>query len=316
MRVSDLTQRPGVTFESQEDRLSMDTPLFRGEFWHRELRRGLHLHASDVFEEAGFTANSSQNAGVSCVFFLSGDVNVAIGDRNFHFQGAESRNQGLIISSARLESFCRRSRGHQQIRHLVVSASPEWLDRDGLSALDDHRPAEALLRDHLASQSWQLTRRLASLVSRIMKPAAGLSALHELMVESAAVEIVAEALAASTHQEPMPRSSMLSATETIRLRQAEQFIEARQGQKLHVEDIAQQSGVSVSGLQRLFQAKYGTSVLDHIRQVRLDDAKRMLEGGDTGIQQVAALAGYSSAANFATAFKRRFGRSPSEIAAE
>ena len=313
MRVSDLAGRPGVTLESRNDRLSSDAPLFRGAFWHRELRHGLHLHASDVFEESEFTARSAQDAGLCCVFFLSGDVEVEIGDRLFRFHGDRTLQEGLIISSARLESFCRRSRGHQQIRHLVVSASPEWLDRDGLGTINDHKPAQAMLRDHLASQSWRMTRRLADLVQRIMDPADTSSLLHELMVESAAIEIIAEGLAASTRQDLAQPSSRLSQAEVMRLRRAEQFIEARRGQKVQVEDIARQAGVSVSGLQRLFKSRYGTSVLDHIRKVRLEDARAMLEHGGCTIQHVAVFTGYTSAANFATAFKRHFGHSPREV---
>lgn len=312
MRVVDMARRPGVTVESRDDRLSMEAPLFRGAFWHRELRRGLHVHASDVFEEADFTANSSQLPGLSCVFFLSGEVQVEIGGRVFQFRGCDELREGFIISSARAESFRRLSRGHQKIRHLVVSATPEWLDRDGLASVDDHRLAQALLQDHLASQSWRVTSRLTGLVRQILASSGKQSTLQDLLVESAAVEIIAEALAASTHQDNAPATRMLSSAEQARLKRAEHFINARSTGRLHVEEIAREAGVSASGLQRLFKAAYGASVLDRVRQARLDEARALLVRGESSIQEAAQRAGYTSAANFATAFKRQFGMSPGE----
>lgn len=82
------------------------------------------------------TALSSQNEGLSCIFFLDSDVDVEIGERGFHFSGNGDLREGLLLPSIRPESFKHRSPGKQRIRHLVIPVSPEWLDRDGLAAVD------------------------------------------------------------------------------------------------------------------------------------------------------------------------------------
>lgn len=311
VRVSDLATRPGLTLESRDDRLSMNAPLLTGTLVNRELRRGLHIHCSDVFEEADFVATSEQRPGLSCVFFLAGNVGIDLGGREFHFRGSGTLQEGLTISSARSESFRRFSHGHQRIRHLVVSASPEWLDRDGLGSVSDHRPAESMLASHLSSCSWRVTPRLTRLVNEVLAAEPSRSAFADLMMESAAVQIVAEALAAATGQQPSADRHSVTQPERARVERVEQLINDSPMLPT-VEEIAAQAGVSVSGLQRLFRATHGESVLEHARRVRLEKVRAQLELGQLSIKQAAASAGYTSAANFATAFKRQFGISPSE----
>lgn len=311
MRVADLERRPGLRLESRNDRLSINDPLFRGEFWHREMRRGLHVHASNVFEVEDFTAISSQQAGLSCIFLIEGDIAIEVGGRRFDFHGTGQIREGVMIPSARAEEFRRISRGHQKLRHLVISVTHEWLDRDGMDTMSDRRLTSELADDHLAGQTWNATPRLVELVQRILAPAGGPPDLRDLLIESAAVEIIAEALGASTHQEERTLSSPLTPHDRNRLRRAEDYIAGHTGALL-VNDIAREAGTSGSGLQRLFKAVHGTSVVEHIRQSRLQQARKALAEDQVSIQEASTLAGYGNAANFATAFKRQFGLSPSE----
>ena len=62
--------------------------------------------------------------------------------------------------------------------------------------------------------------------------------------------------------------------------------------------------------QRQFRAVYGTTVFDHLRDCRLQRARHALEHDGLTVGQAAVLAGYTSAANFATAYRRRFGMPP------
>jgi len=308
MRLLDLASRPGLTVDSNDEFRSADETLFRGAFWNRELRRGLSVHGSDVVENSGFTANSAQPAGMSCVFFLDGQVSAGIGDREFRFHGAGQLEGGMLISTARDEAFRRKSIGHQRVRHVVISVTPEWLDRDGLAAMNDARPGASLAKEHLASRGWRGSPRLAPLVDRILSANAP-SPIGDLLVESAAVEIMAEALAAATHQDLRGREAALSQREAALLRRATDYIMSRQDAWPTVEEIARQAGTSASGLQRLFRAGLETSVADFIRNLRLQWAREELLAGRS-VQEAAMTAGYASPANFSTAFKRRFGHSP------
>ena len=63
-------------------------------------------------------------------------------------------------------------------------------------------------------------------------------------------------------------------------------------------------------LQRQFRAVFGTTVFDYLRECRLLRARRALEHDGVTVGQAAMVAGYTSAANFATAYRRRFGMPP------
>ncbi|THF55317.1 helix-turn-helix transcriptional regulator [Ollibium composti] len=311
MRVGDLASRPGVSVDGPS--LHGDATLFRGTFWNKELRHGLFVHGSDVVEDEGFTALSSQQAGLSCVFFLEGDVEVRIGDRDLRFRGSGTLHDALVIPSVRAESFRRRSPGRQRIKHLVVSVTPEWLESDGLEGADDPRLAVSFASDHLASHAWRVTSRAAELVNRLFLPGPRSSRIGELYAESAAVEIVAEVLAASSGEGLPRKSATLAPRERVRLSRACDFIATHEGEWPSVEAVARQAGVSASGLQRLFRSAHGLSVFEYMRLARLERARDMLGAGQCTIQEAASLSGYSSAANFATAFRRQFGATPKQV---
>ena len=54
-------------------------------------------------------------------------------------------------------------------------------------------------------------------------------------------------------------------------------------------------------------------VMEYMRARRLEKARLALERGEVGISGAAALAGYRSEANFATAIRRRYGLTPSDL---
>ncbi|HEV7247042.1 MAG TPA: AraC family transcriptional regulator [Shinella sp.] len=312
VRVRDFMRHAGIALDSPDDRLSMDDTLMKGTFLHRELRRGLVLHVSDAVEERAFTATSLLPEELSCIFFLEGNVDLSIGDRHFAFQAERGVARGAAIMNACPENFARASRGRQHLRHLVVSATPEWLHRDALEAVTDTRGGARLLRDHLAEHRWTLTPRMVELVRQIFSPSPLIPQLRDLYLEGRAVELVAETMAAvlQADRSDAGSSTLLTRQDAICLQRAKDFIEAHGGEALSVETIAREAGISASGLQRLFRAAEGRSVFDYVRNLRLERAFAALGRGDVTVQEASALAGYTSAANFATAFRRRFGLVP------
>ena len=97
------------------------------------------------------------------------------------------------------------------------------------------------------------------------------------------------------------------------LQRAKDFIAARAAEPLSVETIAREAGISASGLQRLFRVSENRSVFDYVRNARLERAFTALGRGDVTVQEASTIAGYTSAANFATAFRRRFGVVPTAV---
>ncbi len=315
VRVRDFMARDGVVLDSPDDRLAAEDTLIEGRLLHQELRSGLFLHGGDVVEERMFTVTSHLKEGLSCIIFLDGQVDLDIGDRHFEFKGdPKSAMRGSAIMSVNSESFRRVSRGRQHVRHLVVSATPEWFDRDGLEEMQDTRLADRFLKDHLAHQAWTLTPRVIDLVQQVMAPSGLSPALHKLYLEGRAIEIVLETLAAVTQSgRKLSSGDGMARQDIVRLQRAKELIDSRPGGSLSVEVIARAAGISASGLQRLFRQAEGASVFEYIRDRRLERAFLALQAGEVTVQGASDIAGYTSPANFATAFRRRFGVTPRGI---
>lgn len=316
VRVRDFMRHDGIALDSPDDRLSLDDTLMKGAFLHRELRRGLVLHVSDAIEERAFTATSLLPEELSCIFFLEGSVDLSIGDRRFAFQADRGVARGAAIMNACPEHFARASRGRQHLRHLVVSATPEWLHRDALEAVADTKGGARLLRNHLAEHRWTLTPRMVELVRQIFTPSPLIPELRDLYLEGRAVELVAETMAAVLQADRSDAgSTLMTRQDAICLQRARDFIAAHIAEPLSVETIAREAGISASGLQRLFRIGENRSVFDYVRNIRLERAFAALGRGDVNVQEASAIAGYTSAANFATAFRRRFGIVPTAVRA-
>ena len=77
-------------------------------------------------------------------------------------------------------------------------------------------------------------------------------------------------------------------------------------------ELAQQVGVSQRTLQRGFPALFNTTVVGYLNQQRLDRAEMLLREGKYLVAEVASMVGYGHLGQFAQAFKRRFGITPSQ----
>ena len=78
-------------------------------------------------------------------------------------------------------------------------------------------------------------------------------------------------------------------------------------------EMAAGCGLTLRSLQRLCLSAFNCSPSSFIRTQRMDAALAALTNGRASIQQAAHIAGYSSTANFTTAFKRMFAVTPGDI---
>lgn len=86
--------------------------------------------------------------------------------------------------------------------------------------------------------------------------------------------------------------------------------------EFNVEMLARETGLSRTQLHRKMKELTGMSSSDFIRNLRLRQAAALLQHADVNITQVAYAVGFTSQSHFSTAFKRLYGLSPSEYAAD
>ncbi len=87
-------------------------------------------------------------------------------------------------------------------------------------------------------------------------------------------------------------------------------------QPFQVDDVARTSAMSTSAFYRHFQAVTAMSPIQFQKQIRLQEARLLLATHPTDITGVAYRVGYGSPSQFSREYRRQFGVSPSEAAAQ
>ena len=95
------------------------------------------------------------------------------------------------------------------------------------------------------------------------------------------------------------------------LQKAKGYIDKNYAQDLSVGDIAAEIGVSESLLFRLFRTKEKNTPIDYLRNIRIENAKRMLiEDDGLKILDIAVRCGFSESAYFCSVFRKHTGMTP------
>jgi AraC family transcriptional regulator of adaptative response / methylphosphotriester-DNA alkyltransferase methyltransferase len=94
--------------------------------------------------------------------------------------------------------------------------------------------------------------------------------------------------------------------------EAVRIVEAEYGSDLSLDDVAHRVASSRRQLQRAYAEIGNTTFRDHLTAVRMDRAADLLARADGTIKDIARLVGYRQPAQFAKAFRRAHGVSPSD----
>src|SRR5690606_8791509 len=182
------------------------------------------------------------------------------------------------------------------------------LSDTGQTSTAPRRPACLNFPDTLCIRTWQPSPHALALAEQMLCHSEDpTDELSRLRLASRALELLYEALAS--------QRDSVGATGTLKgnLRHHDQdrmlrlrsFIDTELqqpfAQPTMIAELGRRFGLSPSALQRQFRSAFGTSVNDYRRVMRLHQARTNLEQG-VSITEAAYQAGYSNAANFATAF--------------
>jgi AraC-like DNA-binding protein len=80
-----------------------------------------------------------------------------------------------------------------------------------------------------------------------------------------------------------------------------------------VRQLAQEVKMTPDHLQRLFKQETGLRLGSMIAERKLEEAAYLLSASDVVVKEVAYTVGYSHPSSFVRAFRRRFGKSPTEF---
>ncbi|UKO96925.1 helix-turn-helix transcriptional regulator [Nostoc sp. UHCC 0870] len=116
-------------------------------------------------------------------------------------------------------------------------------------------------------------------------------------------------------QELVSNASKFKPETIARIHHAQEILTIKFENPPSLSELAQMVGVSDRTLQRGFQTLFQTTVVGYVTQLRLEKAQMLLRHGKHKVADVANLVGYGHLGHFSTAFKRRFGITPSQCLA-
>ncbi|MBW4619425.1 MAG: AraC family transcriptional regulator [Cyanosarcina radialis HA8281-LM2] len=274
-----------------------------------ELLPGLQLQFEDVeyHRDLGVKVSAHEHP-IQIGIFLSGAIEC---DLHPTFDRTCSYFSGSGISPAYLE----RLRSPQRSTGLNIEIEPDVLES---IFLDDRQRQADGVKQLFKGDDWkvsfypQVTPAMRSLALQMWNaPYRG--AAKRMYLQGKVFELLAMYLDLIAEDGTRNQVSLGLKPETIeRLHYAKEILTTQFAQPLSLPELAQEVGLTHRSLQRGFQTLFSMTLMGYLQQRRLEQAKQLLRQGDRTVAEVAMQVGYGHLGNFASAFKRRFGITPSQ----
>lgn len=294
-----------------DKRVRDDEPLLEGRmFYMRQLQPGLVLHCAQVRDLRDLQTQVLQQPGLKLSLLVGGASQFAFGRRRYHL-GPQAqpgrRNCGALVALSEQDTFWRQWRRGRQERKISITLKPEWLEQAGFGQFNGHGQLERFAAEHMAERLWMPSATALLAAERILEPPALAPALQDMFIQARCLDIIVEALGVIAGR---PAAPVLRPRERQCLQRLLELLDSGDADDWPLQRIAHHVGSNPTSLQRLFRAHSGLSIFGYQRDRRLQQAHAALSRDALSVEQAAAIAGYTSAANFATAFKRRYGITP------
>ncbi len=124
---------------------------------------------------------------------------------------------------------------------------------------------------------------------------------------------IAKVYLLKTHEEgqlPYAALVQMAPHADFAVREAEKLLAKIFSEPGSVAKVVEQSKLPERTLKRRFKAATGLSILDYVQNLRIEEAKRLLETSDHPVDEISATVGYENPSFFRRLFKRRCGLMP------
>ncbi len=215
----------------------------------------------------------------------------------------------LTGGGAKGEWACLRHVGDHRLE--VIQFSRQWLvDRLGRIAPDLPLGLAGWLESDATVAFCGLMGIWEKELCGALETAAKFSGAPRLIAEARLLEWAANRLVTNR----TPRAETGTRRSPVQL--AIQILRSRLDQPLNLPSLSRQVGISPHHLSRQVSAETGTTLLRHLRRMRVEHACEALATGRMNVTEVALETGYQSLSHFAKAFREEMGRTPSDWLAQ
>lgn len=183
----------------------------------------------------------------------------------------------------------------------------------------------------LSSRQKQYLNDIAVTAEKLLEPKLPLDIVRDGAMDRAAAGTVAQEQIIKNTLELLALS-LLSSESTERRERVERYeqyqhrrnlaldIQTYLQENLHrtvrLNDLSSRFSYSLSSIRRIFKEETGCSIMAYLTDLRMEQAKTLLQDRSLSVEAVAAAVGYSSVYHFSGAFKNHTGKSPTTFRKE
>lgn len=190
--------------------------------------------------------------------------------------------------------------------YVRISIDPVRFDRL-IGSSEDHATPVALRRSY-AIGGPQVRHLVGALAEEARAGTPSGLTFVDTLATALALQLVHQAGVAAPRRE-RARGGLAPAVR----RRVLELMEARAGERLTLDVLSREAGLSPAHFARAFKESVGRAPHQHLLGLRLERARRLLEVPDVALSDVALRTGFADQAHFTRFFKRRFGVTPGAL---
>lgn len=300
----------GYDFSSIQGSGQNSDTLLSGALNFKQLANGVSFHFANTYESSDTVSSCEITDLISFNILFSGKLSFAINEQKYHFDATKSERVFINVINGK-QAFSRFLTADNSLKKLNLSVSKEWLIQRCLNE-QEKQSISSLFKNKHAVYELKSSVLLKEQALQLCSLEVNDSLKAQLILEAHATLLITELL------------SMLKTNVSKRVDKIENYAD-KQKRKFEkevlpliqggftVKQIANRLGTSESTMQRYFKQHFQMSVLEFIREKKLEKARRMLVIERKSIGEAAYYSGYKHVSNFVTAFKKQFTVTPSEL---
>ena len=137
--------------------------------------------------------------------------------------------------------------------------------------------------------------------------------LREMMLETSIIQIILLQLHALFGQEAKHPTAKVLKKDIGIIQSVKEYLTQNFLDDHSMSCLSRHFGVNTNKLMHLFKSTYGKSIFEFLTELRMEHALQLLRDDNHRVVDIARTLGYKNPNHFSTAFKRRFGVSPSDL---
>lgn len=205
----------------------------------------------------------------------------------------------------------------ERVRLVMILIQPNWLRAFGQNGGGLPQPLQQLIAGDITTRFHQPLNKTTAVMNQVLQqvlhcPYQGV--MKQMYLESKALELLTlqfnQWTAAVEKSKPPLR---LRSEDIERLHSAKEILLQQIDDPPSLLGLARQVGIDDCKLKWGFRKVFGTTVFGYLHEYRMERSRQLLEIGQMSVTEVAYAVGYNSLPSFSKAFRKRFGRSPSQL---